>query len=91
MGCVKGLFRLTRTCYNIVESLNWRSSTQFLETYDGLSLYDIYMNNIYTFYHEEIRFVKKGGYAIVNNTDQSVKISMYHGYFSFVVIFLTKL
>ena len=49
--------------------------------YGRLSLFDTYIEKIYTIDYEEIRFVKKYGYALIGNTYHSYGTSTYHEYF----------
>ena len=42
---------------------NQRYRTRLLDNYGGLSLYDIYTENIYSIDDKDIHFVKGDGYA----------------------------
>ena len=49
--------------------------------YGGLSLYDIYIENIYTIDYDDINFVKKYGHAWIGNRENPDRNSTDHEYF----------
>ena len=61
-----------------MKKCNQWSCTHFLEKYCGLSLYDIDIERIYTIDDEDIHFVKKYGYALIGNPDNSDGTSTDH-------------
>ena len=83
----KSIFRSTGTFYKRAESLYWILGktqgycTRFLENYFGLSLYDIYIDKIYTMDDEDLHFVKKYGYDLIGNPDNPYGASTDHAYF----------
>ena len=60
---------------------NQRYRTRFLAKYGGLSLYDIYTENIYSIDDKDIHFVKGDGYALIGNPDFPDGSSTDHEYF----------
>ena len=58
-----------------------RTRTCFLAKYLGLSLYDIYFENIYSINDEDINFVKVDGYALIGNPYHPDVTSTDHEYF----------
>ena len=62
----------------------------FLEKYDGLFLYDIYINKIYIIDDEDIQFVNKYGYSLIGNPDHPDGTSNSHEYFLIYDVFFTS-
>ena len=58
-----------------------RYLTRFLSKYGGLSIYDIYMEKIYSIDDKEIHFVKGDGQALIGNPDFTDGSSTDHEYF----------
>ena len=53
----------------------------FLEKCCGIYLYDIDTDKQYTIGDEEIKFIKKGNYALIGNTDNPDETSTDYEYF----------
>ena len=52
---------------SVMKKYDQRYRTWLLEKYGGLSLYNIYIERRYTIYYEDIKFLKKYGYALIGN------------------------
>ena len=55
--------------------------SRFLATYGDLSIYDIYIEKIYSIGNEEINFVDKYGYVLIGNPEHIDGTSTDHEYF----------
>ena len=65
----------------LINKYDNRSRTCFLAKYGGLSLNDIYMEKRYSIDNKEIHFVKKYGYAFIDNPYHPDGTSTDHEYF----------
>ena len=73
-----------------MEKYDQRTHTRFLEKYDGISIYGIYFEKIYSIDDEDIHFVKGCEYSLIGNPYNTYITSIYHECFSFMITCLTE-